>query len=406
MALKEIITMSMEEMKRLKVIHPVMERRITQVRASSMLDLSDRQIRRIVASVQFDGEKGVIHKLRGRPSNRKIPKRAKEKVLRLYQRKYPDFGATLATEKLFELEGIKISAETLRVWLLEAGLWQRRRKKNRHRRWRVRKECFGEMIQMDGSHHAWLEQRGEKMVLMGYIDDATGEVFGRFYDHEGTLPAMDSFKRYIRRNGLPISVYLDRHTTYKSNKKLSVREELEGMNPLSQFERALEELGIEVIHAYSPQAKGRIERLFGTLQDRLVKEMRLRGITTMEKANEFLEEYWPRFNKQFRVSPRNPVNAHVALPPYFNLDAHLCIKTERTVAKDNTIAHQGKLYQIETPIHSKKVILHQRVDGAMHIFSKTNNLKYHEIIDRITRSPSTSAQPSSWKEQSVMSQFI
>ena len=406
MALKEIISMSIEEMKRLKVIHSVMERRITAVTAGSMLDLSDRQIRRIVASVESEGDRGVIHKLRGRTSNRKIPERFKQKVLRLYRKKYHDFGATLASEKLLELEGIDVNDETLRMWLLEAGLWQRRRKKNHHRQWRVRKECFGEMVQMDGSHHAWLEERGEKMVLMGYIDDATGEVFGRFYDHEGTLPAMDSFKRYIRRYGLPISVYLDRHTTYKSNKKLSVREEIEGINPLSQFERALEELGIEVIHAYSPQAKGRIERLFGVLQDRLVKEMRLRGITTMEKANVFLEEYWPRFNKQFRVCPSNPTNAHVALPPHFNLDTHLCIKTERTVAKDNTIAHQGKLYQIEKPIHSKKVTIHQRVDGSMHIFSKTLSIKYHEIRERITRALSAPTQPSSWKEKSVMNQFL
>lgn len=403
---KDIVTMSLREVRRLSVIREVIRKQIGQRRAGEVLGLSERQVRRLAHSVQQEGDLGVIHKGRGRASNRRISVKVQQKVFGLYRRRYAGFGPTLATENLLEEDGIRISRETLRKWLLDAGLWQRRRRSAVHRSWRARKECFGEMIQIDGSHHAWLEDRGAEMVLMGYIDDATGEMFGRFYDHEGTLPAMDSFQRYTKRYGLPVSVYLDRHTTYKSNKKLSAWEQAEGMVAMSQFERALDELGVEVIHAYSPQAKGRIERAFGTLQDRLVKEMRLHGITTMEQANQFLEAYWPRFNRQFRVCPANPTNAHVRLPARFNLDAYLCIKITRTLAKDNTIAHYGKLYQIETPVHSKKVIIHHRIDGSMRILSKTLNLKYHEIIDRMIRPEKAPTQPYSWKEQPVMTQFL
>jgi hypothetical protein len=237
------------------------------------------------------------------------------------------------------------------------------------------------MVQMDGSHHDWLEGRGPKLVLMGYVDDATSRVYGRFYDYEGTLPAMDSFKRYVEKYGLPMSVYLDRHTTYKSSRKLTEWDEAEGIEFLSQFERALKELGVEVIHALSPQAKGRIERLFGVLQDRLVKEMRLRGIKTKEEANAFLEEYLPRYDKRFRVCPANETDAHVKLPRHVDLDRYLCIKTERTLRKDNTIALDGRLYQIEQR-GGKKVVVEERLDGSMLMFSNGTSLTYKELTER------------------------
>jgi hypothetical protein len=198
-------------------------------------------------------------------------------VLTLYKERYPDFGPTLATEKLLEVDGIRLSDETLRKWLIEIGMWKKGRKRSAYRQWRPRRACFGEMVQLDGSHHDWLEGRGSKLVLMAYIDDATNMTYARFYDYEGTMPAMDSFKGYVRIYGLPISVYLDRHTTYKSSKKLTEWDDVDDIEFLSQFERALKELGVEVIHALSPQAKGRVERLFGVLQDRLVREMRVTG---------------------------------------------------------------------------------------------------------------------------------
>ena len=270
---KDIIEMSMRELKRLKVVQEAIDGHITQNEAALMLGLSERQVRRVVRAVREEGDRGVIHKSRGLPSNRRMPDHVKGKALLLYQGKYPDFGPTLASEKLLEADGLRVSDETLRIWLIENGLWKKRRKRSAHRQWRPRKECFGEMVQMDGSHHDWLEGRGPQLVLMGYIDDATNTTFARFHEYEGTLPAMDSFKRYVRKYGLPLSVYLDRHTTYKSPRKLTPEEELAGIaEPMSEFERALKELGVEVIHAHSPQAKGRIERLFGVLQDRLTPD--------------------------------------------------------------------------------------------------------------------------------------
>ena len=400
MAGEDIIGMSVRELRRLKVLHQALDRRITQKTAASMLDLSERQIRRLVKSVRECGDGGIVHRGRGRPSNRRFPKQLKARVLHLCRKKYRDFGSTLASEKLLELEGTKVNRETLRQWRLAAGLWEKKCKKSQHRQWRARKECFGEMVQMDGSHHPWLEGRGRELVLMGYIDDATGNVYGRFYDYEGTMPAMDSFKGYVRKYGLPLRVYLDKHTTYKSGRKLTVEEELDGLSqPMSQFERALDELGVKVTHAHSPQAKGRIERLFGTLQDRLVKEMRLRGIKTREEANLFLREYLPTFNRRFRVTPVNKANVHVKPERGFNLDRYLCIKTNRTVRNDNTVAHNRKLYQIKEKVMSRKVIVEERLNGSLHISSKGVSLKYREITERpqkatLSERPRTSGKPS------------
>ena len=235
---------------------------------------------------------------------------------------------------------------------------------------------------MDGSHHDWLEGRGPRCVLMGYIDDATGTTFGRFYEYEGTIPAMDSFKRYIKRHGIPMSVYLDKHTTYKSNGKPTLEDELNDTKPLSEFERALQELGVEVIHANSPQAKGRVERFFGTLQDRLVKEMRLQGIQEIEEANKFLDHYLSWYNRRFVVKPLGKENLHRALPKGLNLDSILCMKTERAFRKDFTVAHNKKLYQIEDKVRASKVMVQERIDGSVVITYKDMPLKWREISTR------------------------
>jgi hypothetical protein len=330
-----------------------------------------------------------------------MPEKVKKRVVKLYKKKYDGFGPTLATEKLFEVDKIALSKETLRKWLIEVGLWKKKRKRSWHRRWRPRKECFGEMIQMDGSHHDWLEGRGPRLVLMGYVDDATNNVFGRFYDYEGTFPAMDSFKRYVRKYGLPQSVYLDRHTTYKSTKKLTPEEELKGQSKsMSQFERALEELGVEVIHAYSPQAKGRIERLFGVFQDRFIKEMRLMGVKTKEEANDFLKKYLPRYNKKFRVIAAHKADVHVKLQRYFNLDKYLCVKTNRTVRNDNTISHDGRLYQLKQRAETKKVTVEERLNGSLHILSDGLDLKFTEITERPEKQRKTHIPPKNktWKQ--------
>src|SRR5208337_2212616 len=298
---------------------------------------------------------------------RQKPKKIKERIIKLYQEKYKGFGPTLAAEKLFEIDAIQISDETLRLWLIDAGEWQKKRKRKAHRQWRARKEHCGEMLQMDGSVHDWFEGRGPKSVLMAYIDDATSRVYGRFYEYEGTIPAMDSFKRYVRKYGIPMSIYFDRHKTYKSSSEPTIEDEINGTEPLSEFGRALTELGVKLIHAYSPQAKGRIERQFKTLQDRLTKELRLRGISTIEEANKFLEEsYWANYNKKFMVKALRKDDIHRPVPKGLNLDKILCIRTEHPVRNDNTITHNKKLYQLKESLPKKtKVRVEERVDGSM-----------------------------------------
>lgn len=379
MAGKDIFEMSQRELKRLHVIHNVLERELKQAEAAEVLSLSDRQIRRLIKHVREEGDRGVIHKSRGKPSNSSLPKKIKDKAIELYRKKYEGFGPTLASEKLLELDGLRVNDETLRRWLTGSGDWERARKSRKHRQWRPRKPCFGEMVQIDGSHHDWFEGRGPKCVLMGYIDDATGKVYARFYDYEGTIPAMDSFKRYSKKYGIPACVYLDKHTTYKSpgKKTLMYDEEL-----LSQFQRAMKELEVKVKHAHSPQAKGRVERLFRTFQDRVVKEMRLERIKTVEEANKFLTGYLPIYNGKFMVQPSEKANLHRPVPKGLNLDSILCIKRERVLRNDFTIAYEGKLYQITESTKAEKVIVEKRVNGAMLITYNGAVLKFREITER------------------------
>jgi transposase len=382
MATRGIIMISKRELKRLEVLKKVIREGIKQVEAAEILELSIRQISRLVYRVKVEGEVGVVHRLRGKKSNRVISEEQKKQVIEIYSKKYKGFGPTLFSEKLFEIEKISISDETLRNWLIVSGDWEKRRKRNKHRQWRERRHYYGQMQQMDGSHHDWLEGRGPKLVLMAYIDDATGRVYCRFYEYEGTLPAMDSFLRYTRKYGLPQSVYLDKHTTYKSTGKATIEEELKGEEPLSQFERALKELGVEVIHANSPQAKGRVERLFNTLQDRLIKEMRLRGIKTQEKANLFLAEYLPIFNKKFNVLAMERGNMHMKLPRGTKLSRILCIKNQRSLRNDYTVAHDKKLYQVLDNIKTKNVTVEENVNGSLKLYYKDKSLKYKEIVTR------------------------
>jgi hypothetical protein len=217
---------------------------------------------------------------------------------------------------------------------------------------------------------------------MAYIDDATGRVYGRFYAYEGTIPAMDSFKRYIRREGIPLSVYLDKHSTYKAWAEPTLAEQLAGRKPKSQFERALEELGVALIHAHSPQAKGRIERLFETFQDRLIKEMRLAGVPSLEEANRFLSSYLPIYNRRFSVKAAEGANLYRPIPAGLNLDDILCMKTQRTLRNDFTVAHDGGLYQVHDRIRATRVMVEERLDGSTRITYQGKRLQYQPILVR------------------------
>lgn len=380
---EEEITMSQRELQRLLVIRQVVERRLKQKKAGEVLGLSTRQVRRMQRRVEREGDCGIIHRLRGKPSARRISEKMRERVIRLYQEHYGDFGPTLANEKLRQKHRISVGDETLRQWLLQKGLWQSRRRGRKHRQMRERKACFGEMLQMDGSHHDWLEGRGPRLVLMGYIDDATGKAFGGFYDYEGTFPAMDGFARYIRRFGIPQTVYLDKHSTYKSPKKPQTaweQEEWENGQYRSQFERALKDLGVRVIHAHSPQAKGRVERFFLTQQDRLVKEMRLAGISTKDQANAFLPGYWLKHNLRFSVPAADATDLHRPISKEVNLESVFCIKTARHLCNDMTIQFQGERYQILDPTTVRTLQVRQTMSGRLLITTVAGKiLRYRQI---------------------------
>ncbi|MGZ5424318.1 MAG: ISNCY family transposase, partial [Candidatus Aminicenantales bacterium] len=263
---EELITLSRIEHDRYLIIRKVMKQEMSRVEAADLLNISDRYVRTLIGKVREKGAKGLAHGNRGRASPRKMAEAEEKRIAGIIQEKYWDFGPTFAAEKLWERERIRISDEKLRQIMIKEGIWRARRRRGEIHQWRERKHFTGQLVQMDGSHHAWLEERGPKLVLMGYIDDATNTSFGRFYDSEGLQPAMESLEAYVRRYGVPRALYLDKLSTYKAVRQPTLEEMLRGEEAQTQFERAAGEIGIDVIHADSPQAKGRIEREFGTLQ--------------------------------------------------------------------------------------------------------------------------------------------
>jgi hypothetical protein len=380
---KDIIMIKPKELDRLKIIQKVLERQINQQIAAEKLRISDRQVRRIVRRVREEGETGITHRWRGKRGRHRIDETVKRKIIGIYRREYEGFGPTLASEKMEEREGLKINDETLRLWLIEEGLWRiKRQRKEKKRSWRARKGHVGEMVQMDGSHHDWLEVLGSKLVLMGYVDDATGRLYAKFYEYEGTKPAMESMRGYIKKHGIPRSIYLDKHSTYKNNQKYKYADwPFRDKEELTQFARACNQLGIELIYANSPQAKGRVERMFETLQDRLVKEMRLEGIKTLKEANAFLRKYLPIFNKKFNVSARESGDLHLSAEGV-DLNEILSVQTEHVLRNDRTVKHKKRLYQVLNRTRAQKVVTHEYLNGRMEIKSGKDRLQYKVIEER------------------------
>jgi transposase len=382
----ERIEMNRRERDRLKVLYGVIQRERSQKEAARLLRLTTRQVRRLVRRIQASGDQGLIHRLRGRASNRRLPAELRQQVVAEYQRCYQGFGPTLASEKLAE-QGLRISHDTLRRWLMAAGLWESKRKRDQHRQRRPRRECFGELVQMDTSIHDWLEGRGEAMVLIAMIDDATGRVLARFYPGETVESHFDLLGRWLRQNGRPLALYTDRDSIFEPQSK--GRPDYSGQ---TQFGRALAELGMERIPAYSPQAKGRVERFFGTAQDRWVKELRLAGVTTRAQANALLHrKLLPEFNRRFTVAAARRRNAHRDLGAEHGLAAILSIQTTRVVDNDYTVRFRNRCFQIHAPVwpglRRGHVILEQRGDGALAIRFGERYLRFHEILRR----PSVSA---------------
>ena len=392
--------MSGKERDRLKVMAALRERRLRQVEAARRLRLSVRQVRRVLARYRAEGDAGLVHRARGRPSNRRLPDLLRRRVMAQVARAYRDFGPTLAAEKLSERDGLEVSRETLRQWMVAEGLWKPRRPARQVHLWRPRRSSFGELVQMDTSEHAWFEGRGEaEPVLVSMIDDGTGRQAKRFFPSDTTEANLETLGVWLRRHGRPGAIYADRNSIFRVNRPPSGEEARAGREAETQFGRALRELGIAYIAASSPQAKGRVERSFQTDQDRLVKELRLRGISDIEAANAYLEaEYVPMLNRRFAVPAASSVDGHRPIRGY-DLGAILSVQTVRTVANDYTVRHGGRRYQIERRsitggLRGGKVTVEERLDGSVKLRWQGRYLRYHRVLPR----PQTTTTTTSTRE--------
>jgi len=382
------LLMSKKERPRLGIMKQVKGKLMSLVAAAVLLDLSYRQAKRVWRRYRDRGDAGLVHLGRGRSGNRGKASKVRERILARYRERYPDFGPTLAAEHLGR-EGLAVDHETLRRWLLAKGLWTLQRRRQKHRAWRERKACFGELVQMDGSHHDWFEGRRGKAVLMVMIDDATNRSYARFAEEETTRAAYDTFEGYARRHKLPLGLYVDRDSIYRTERELSVAEQLAGEKPLTQFGRAMKQLGVKIELAYSPQAKGRVERRNGLFQDRLVKEMRLAGINDLEQGNRFLEEtFLPELNRRFWVKPAQEADAHQPVPR--DLAEVLSWEEERVVQRDWTVAWQGRWFQIESGhealcLVKRSVIVRELRNGTVQLQWEKQKLKHRELAQRPVR---------------------
>jgi len=385
----EQLTMSNREIDKLKVIQNTVDGRLSWPQAAEILALSERQVGRLCAKVREAGNRGIIHGLKGRPSNHQIEAGLVDKALGYVKAHYRDFGPTFANEKLWENHDIRISTNTLRKAMLGEGLYVVKRYKPKHRKWRERRPCVGMLVQLDGSEHAWFEDRGPKCALLIFIDDATSRIlYGRFITVEDTENLMVCAKAYLKFHGRPVAFYVDKDSIYKVNRQADIDEELRDETPLSQFTRAMGELDVQMIFADSPQAKGRVERGFRTHQDRLVKELRLAGISDMEAANKFLEAYIPKHNAKFAVAPASLTDTHRALLRAHRLDEILCSKLNRTVGNDYTLRYKNKFLQIaaEQTVRVRPgalVVVEERLDGSLHLKLKGACLRHTQVEKRL-----------------------
>jgi len=377
----------MKEVNRYKVICEVINKHLKILDAAVALKRSERQVYRIKAGVLKDGAKAVIHKNKGKRGPRWLTGKVKEKIKYLYQTKYKGFNIAHMTEFLNEEEKIKASRESVRQVLFEAGLYVKWKKHPKHRSWREPRSREGQMLQFDTSDHDWLEGRGPKLNLIGGIDDATSNCPGaRFALSDSCIENMRVLKRIVETKGIPLSFYCDKDSNFRVNCAQGIQHELEGKDyALSQIGRALEELGVEVIYANSAQAKGRVERAWGTFQDRLCSELRLHKISTPHGANHYLlEEFLPKHNRKFAHTAKEPGFAYRPVPKGLDLNNVFCIKEERTVAPDNTISYNSKYYQLlpdeyRISFTKAKVMVHEWLDGSIHIFYKDKELKNKPI---------------------------
>jgi len=345
MAQNRIIEMTSIEIKRCEILKMADEKKIIQKNGAQKMEVSDRHFRRLLRRYKRDGPVGIISGHRNKPSNNRMAQEKRQTIIDKLNAEYEGFGPTLASEKLWERNGVKVSKETVRQIMISEGLHRPKiRKEEKVRQMRERRKHRGELVQIDGSYHAWLEDRAGKACLILFVDDATSEILAaEFVEHESFFAYSKVCKGYFQQFGLPEAFYSDRHSIFRVNHKNTTTTEA-----LTQFGRAMAELGIEILCAYSPQAKGRVERANQTLQDRLVKEMRLGGINNYSQANVFLTQYIPTYNHKFAVQPGSLEDRHEPLLPENNLEAILSKQSLRKLSKDLQFQYQRIIYQITT----------------------------------------------------------
>lgn len=387
--MNERLNMNDGDIDRLRVIRSIIDRNLGWGEAAQILGLSERQVGRLCARVRVEGNRGVLHRLCGHPSNHRHDDEILGQALSaLHNPLWEGFGPTFAQGKLDELHIVRLGTETVRKLMMLTGLWEPHHRRAKHRAWRERRRCVGMLIQLDGSPHDWLEGRGPWCTLIIYIDDATSSIlYGEFVDEEDTLNLMRTTRIYLKRWGRPVALYVDKDSIYNVNRSATIDEELGDKDPITQFTRAMEEdLGIEVILAHSPQAKGRVERGFRTHQDRLIKELRLAGISTMADANKFLHEvYIPKHNRRYAVEPADSVDVHKPLLPSHDLNAILSIQKDRQVHNDSIVRIDNR-FLLLAPGHGlrpkTKVVVEQRIDGTLRIACKGRYFRYKQVAAR------------------------
>jgi transposase len=371
--------MSNQEITRLEVMQRLKDKRLTQKEAAQMLGISIRQVKRLWRAYRKEGAKGLVSRRRGKASNNHLGAAVVQQALDLIKEKYADFGPSLAHEKLVELHGLKLSDESVRRLMIAEGIWKpKRAKRPPVHQLRERRACFGELMQIDGSDHAWFEERGPKCTLLMYIDDATGQLLElQFVAEETFFAYCEASRRYFERYGKPVAFYSDKHGIFRVNQERP----LGTTSGLTQFRRAMQALDIQIICANTPQAKGRIERANQTLQDRLVKELRLRGISDMPAGNAYLPEFQEDFNRRFAVPPRSNYDAHRPLLKTENLDLILSHQVTRTLSKNLTVQSNHSVYQIQSnrpdyALRHAKVTVCENTQGEITILYQDKPLSY------------------------------
>lgn len=391
------LIMSRKERERLKVCGRIKQGGLKLKDGSEWLGLSYRQMLRVYHRFFQEGDGGLVHRSRGRLSNR--AKGIRGEVIDLYRQKYLGFGPTLASEKFVE-GGYSVDHETVRRWLVKEGLWEKQRKRGPHRKWRERKRHFGELIQMDGSFHCWFEGDPKRYCLMVMVDDATGVSLSRLSCEETTEAAMRLLWEWIELYGIPKALYTDRKNVYVTDRPATEEEQLNGDTPLTALGKSCKKLGIGIQKAYSPQAKGRVERKNGVYQDRLVKELKLRGILEIDPANQLLREgFEAHLNRKFAVPPAEEQDAHRPLSKEINLSDIFCFEEIRRVNNDWTIRYRNRLFQIRRenktlPPAGQRVVVRQGLDGVLTLHYRGQNVFYDAISVRPKRlEPNTKQEP-------------